>query len=62
MSINSVLAVVTVADFEAGLAWYERLFGRPADRRTVGVIARIASITDPEGNVITFGELFSTSG
>jgi predicted enzyme related to lactoylglutathione lyase len=31
MSINHVLAVVPVADFEAAHAWYERFFGRPAD-------------------------------
>jgi len=31
MSIEQVLAVVPVADFEAAHAWYERLFGRPAD-------------------------------
>jgi len=31
MSIQHVLAVVPVADFEAAHAWYERLFGRPAD-------------------------------
>jgi glyoxylase I family protein len=31
MSIDHVLAVVPVADFEAARAWYERLFGRPAD-------------------------------
>jgi catechol 2,3-dioxygenase-like lactoylglutathione lyase family enzyme len=31
MSIEHVLAVVPVADFDAALAWYERLFGRPAD-------------------------------
>ena len=31
MSINHVLAVVPVADFEAARAWYERLFGCPAD-------------------------------
>jgi predicted enzyme related to lactoylglutathione lyase len=113
MSLNRVLAVVTVADFETTLAWYERFFGRPADRRpmdglaewqvtetgavqmvrdadrsgsalltlgvdsldaltaglaerglevgdiTVGVIARVASISDPEGNTITFAEPFS---
>ena len=33
MSIDHVLAVVSVADFEAAHAWYERLFGRPADNR-----------------------------
>jgi glyoxylase I family protein len=31
MPIDHVLAVVPVADFEAAHAWYERLFGRPAD-------------------------------
>jgi hypothetical protein len=31
MSIDHVLAVVPVADFEAAHAWYERVFGRPAD-------------------------------
>jgi glyoxylase I family protein len=31
MSIDHVLAVVPVGDLEAAHAWYERLFGRPAD-------------------------------
>ena len=31
MSIDHVLAVVPVADFESAHAWYERFFGRPAD-------------------------------
>jgi catechol 2,3-dioxygenase-like lactoylglutathione lyase family enzyme len=31
VSINHVLAVVPVADFEASRAWYEQLFGRPGD-------------------------------
>jgi hypothetical protein len=31
MPINRVLAGVVVADVEAALPWYERLFGRPAD-------------------------------
>jgi len=31
MSIEHVLAVVPVADFDAAHAWYEHLFGRPAD-------------------------------
>ena len=30
MSIDHVLAVIPVTDFEAAHAWYERLFGRPA--------------------------------
>jgi predicted enzyme related to lactoylglutathione lyase len=110
MRVTSVMAVVTVADFDAGLAWYGRFFGRDADRRPMdglaewllaetavvqlvhdpdragyalltlgvtdldatisdlgerglataevvdGVIARIASIADPEGNTITLAE------
>jgi glyoxylase I family protein len=31
MPLEHVLAVFPVADFEAAQAWYERLFGRPAD-------------------------------
>lgn len=31
MSIDHVLAVVPVNDFDAAHAWYELLFGRPAD-------------------------------
>lgn len=31
MTIEHVLAVVPVADFDAAHTWYERLFGRPAD-------------------------------
>jgi glyoxylase I family protein len=31
MSIEYVLAVVPVADYDVAHAWYERLFGRPAD-------------------------------
>lgn len=31
MPVNRVLAGVAVADVEAALPWYERLFGRPAD-------------------------------
>ncbi|MGH2558268.1 MAG: VOC family protein [Thermomicrobiales bacterium] len=110
MPITNLLAVVTVGDFDAALTWYERLFGRPADRFpmaglaewqitsaggtqllhdaergggalltlavddlerhvadiaergiTVGAITRgdmaqFASITDPEGNTVTFAE------
>jgi len=33
LPITDVMAVVTVADFEAGCDWYEQLFGRPADAR-----------------------------
>ena len=114
MSITSVMAVVTVANFDGARAWYERLFGRTADRRPMdglaewhltdtgalqvvhdqdrggsalltlgvddldrivselserglvvgeiiaGVVARIASIADPEGNTITFAQLYAS--
>lgn len=114
MSITSVMAVVTVEDFDGGLDWYQRFFGRPADLRpmdglaewhltktgvvqlvydsdrggsalltlgvedldgtiaelagrgltvsevTEGVIARIASISDPEGDTITFAQLYGS--
>lgn len=33
MSIEHVLAVVPVSDLERADAWYEALFGRPADNR-----------------------------
>jgi glyoxylase I family protein len=33
MAIDHVLAVVPVADIERADAWYEALFGRPADNR-----------------------------
>ena len=31
MPVNRVLAGLAVADVDAALLWYERLFGRPAD-------------------------------
>jgi predicted enzyme related to lactoylglutathione lyase len=31
MSVNRVRAGIAVADVDAALPWYERLFGRPAD-------------------------------
>jgi predicted enzyme related to lactoylglutathione lyase len=31
MPVNRVLAGIAVADVDAALPWYERLFGRPAD-------------------------------
>lgn len=33
MTITDVLAVLPSANFKAAAAWYERLVGRPADRR-----------------------------
>lgn len=39
MPINSVLAVLTVANFDAALAWYERFFARTADRRPMDGLA-----------------------
>jgi catechol 2,3-dioxygenase-like lactoylglutathione lyase family enzyme len=56
MSINSVMAGLAVADFDAALAWYERLLGRPADDRPMDGLADwrvpgtgvIQVIQDPE--------------
>jgi len=31
MDVDVLFAVVTVADLDAAVAWYARLFGRPAD-------------------------------
>jgi catechol 2,3-dioxygenase-like lactoylglutathione lyase family enzyme len=31
MTVINVRSVIAVADLDAALAWYERLFGRPAD-------------------------------
>jgi predicted enzyme related to lactoylglutathione lyase len=112
VSITRVMAVVTARDFDDGIAWYERFFGRPPDARPMdglaewhhtesgavqvvkdterggralvtigvddldaliaelaerdinvgdvikGVIARITSVEDPEGNVITLAEAY----
>jgi catechol 2,3-dioxygenase-like lactoylglutathione lyase family enzyme len=115
LAVNHVFAGIPVADYDAALAWYERLLGRPpdvivneneamwqvaetgwiyvvgdtnragnalltllvddledqvaalADRGlapgaidTVREGVRKAVIIDPEGNMITFGEVLST--
>jgi predicted enzyme related to lactoylglutathione lyase len=39
MSVNRVLAGVAVADVDAAMPWYERLFGRPADAAPMGGLA-----------------------
>ncbi|GGS85637.1 VOC family protein [Streptomyces chromofuscus] len=39
VAVNIVYAVMPVADFESARAWYERLWGRPADRDPVGGLA-----------------------
>lgn len=31
MNVTSVFAAIAVADFDAALRWYEKVFGRPAD-------------------------------
>ena len=33
MTVVNVLPVLMVDDFDAGVTWYEALFGRPPDRR-----------------------------
>ncbi|MGW1539117.1 VOC family protein [Streptomyces sp. NPDC002309] len=39
MAIRTVYAVIPVADFAAARAWYERLWGRPADRDPLSGLA-----------------------
>lgn len=39
MQITNVRAVIAVADLDAALAWYGRLFGRPADSRPMDGLA-----------------------
>lgn len=39
VTIRTVYAVIPVADFEAARAWYERLWGRPADRDPMSGLA-----------------------
>ena len=39
MAIEHVLAVVPVSDLDAANAWYESLFGRPADNRPMPSLA-----------------------
>ncbi|MFG3656781.1 VOC family protein [Streptomyces sp. NPDC047706] len=39
VAIRTVYAVIPVADFEAARAWYERLWGRPADREPMSGLA-----------------------
>ena len=39
MSFTAVMPALAVSDFDAGVAWYERFFGRPADRRPMDGLA-----------------------
>jgi predicted enzyme related to lactoylglutathione lyase len=39
MTVINVRAAIAVADLEAALAWYERMFGRPADSRPMDSLA-----------------------
>ncbi|GJF24939.1 VOC family protein [Streptomyces sp. HO565] len=39
MAFDTVFAVVPVADFDAARAWFERLWGRPADRNPMEGLA-----------------------
>jgi len=39
MSINNALASVAVKDLQSTVQWYEKLFGRPADSRTMPEVA-----------------------
>ena len=39
MSINNALASVAVKDIRPAVAWYEKLFGRPADSNPMSEVA-----------------------
>lgn len=39
MTMSNVFAVIPVVDFESARAWYERLWGRPADRNPMDGLA-----------------------
>ncbi|MFD7406264.1 VOC family protein [Streptomyces sp. NPDC059866] len=39
MAIRNVYAVMPVVDFESARGWYERLWGRPADRNPMDGLA-----------------------
>ena len=39
MSFTNVMATISVTDFEGGVTWYERLFGRSPDRRPMDGLA-----------------------
>jgi predicted enzyme related to lactoylglutathione lyase len=39
VTVVNVLTTLTVSDFDAAVAWYEQLFGRPADRRPMDGLA-----------------------
>lgn len=39
MEITNVLAEMVVRDLDAALTWYEKFFGRPADRRPMPGLA-----------------------
>ena len=49
MPVNRVLAGIAVADVDAALPWYERLFGRPADALPM---AGLAEWHVPSGGVV----------
>lgn len=48
MAITNVRAVIAIADLDAAFAWYERLFGRPADSRPMDGLAEW-NVTDSGG-------------
>jgi hypothetical protein len=69
MGITDVFAGLPVVDSRAVQPWYERLTGRPPDLvpndnevawqlavETIPGAVRLVSMTDPDGNRITFGQ------
>jgi predicted enzyme related to lactoylglutathione lyase len=39
MSITNAIASIAVKDIDSAVAWYEKLFGRPADSRPMNEVA-----------------------
>jgi predicted enzyme related to lactoylglutathione lyase len=59
MPVNRVLASVAVADVDAALPWYERLFGRPADELPM---VGLAEWHVPSGGVVQLVESAERAG
>jgi hypothetical protein len=56
VAVTEVFAGAAVAEYLPAVWWYERLLGRPPDFDVIPGAARRMTVTDPDGNTITFGE------
>jgi predicted enzyme related to lactoylglutathione lyase len=59
MAFDNALASVAVRELQAAAPWYERLFGRPADRTPMPTVAEWAF---PRGGVLQVYELPERAG